>query len=171
MLFFVLFTELQLKYHKNVWDKFLLGDLHIFKVIGWFPFQLTLLRPVCLNQNNHMTWRLQLFFHKAMGNLAGMCHHHVRGTANPLTSRSRSGNVFKSCTTSNENPSVTTAGNTWWQQDTAQGMWEKTQINCISLLNLLTPLAGEELSLPCYRWLSRQEDRDGTRKDNPGKGH
>lgn len=91
--------ELQLKYYKNIWDKFLLGDLHIFKVTGWLPFQLTLLRPVCLNQNNHMTREQQLFFHKVMGNLAGMCHHHVRGTkANPLTSRPRSGNMLKRCT-------------------------------------------------------------------------
>lgn len=154
MLFFVLFMELQLKHHKNVWDKFLLGDLHIFKVTSWLPFQLTLLRPVCLIQNNHMTRNLQLFFHKVMGNLDGMCHHHVRGRASPLNSRSRSGNMLKNCTMSNENPSVTAVGNTWWQQDTAQGMGEKTQINCICLLNLLTSLAGEELSLPCSAYIT-----------------
>lgn len=153
VLFFVLFMELQLKYHKNIWDKLLLGDLHILKVTGWLAFQLTLLRQVFLNQNNHMTRQLQLFFHKVMGNLDGMCHHHVSGTANPLSSRSRSGNMLQSCTTSNENPLVT-VGNTWWQQDTAQGMSAKTQINCIWLLHLLTPLAGVELSLPCSAYLT-----------------
>lgn len=153
MLFFVLFVELQLKYHKNVWGKFLLGDLHIFKVTGWLPFQLTLLKPVCLNQNNHMTQRLQLFFSWSHGKPWWDAPSSCEGTANPLTSRSSSGNMLKSCTMSNENPSVTTVENTWWQQDTAQGMWEKAQINCSCLLNLLTPLAGEELSLPCSAYL------------------
>lgn len=162
--------ELQLKYHKNIWDKFLLGDLHIFKVTGWPSFQLTLLRPVCLNQNNHMTQEQQLFFHKVMGNLAGMCHHHVRGTAaNPLTSRSRSGNMLKSCTM--KIPQWL-QWEQWWQQDIARGMWEKTQINCICLLNLLTPLAGEELSYHAQLTLqmTKQTGGQGRHQERQSRG-
>lgn len=67
--------ELQLKYHKNICDKFLSDNLHIFKVTSWLPYQLTLLKSVCLNQDKHVTWRQQLFSGKVMENLHGMCSY------------------------------------------------------------------------------------------------
>lgn len=163
--------ELQLKYHKNIWDKFLLGDLHIFKVTGWPSFQLTLLRPVCLNQNNHMTREQQLLFHKVTGNLAGMCHHHVRGTAaNPLTSRSRSGNMLKSCTM--KIPQWLQWGTHGDSRTQHEECERKHRLIAFVFLICLHPWLERSsptmLSLP-YRWLSRQEDWDGTRKDNPGE--
>lgn len=145
--------ELQLKYHKHVWKDFFFSDLHIFKVTSWLPFQLTLLKPICLNQDNHVTWRQEFIFHKDMENLDGTCSY-IRGTANSLISRSRSGNMFKGCSMSSANPLWTTVENTPWQQDTAQGMQGKVQINWICLLNLLIPCAREELSLTCPAYLT-----------------
>lgn len=86
-----------------------------------------------------------------MENLDGTCSY-IRGTANPLTGKSRSGNILKGCSTSDANPSLTSGEQR--QQDTAQGMWEKAEINCICLLNLRIPFAKEELSLARAAYLT-----------------